>query len=142
MVTQFGVHIKVKDINRSLSFYLKFGFKPNFAFGVKKFLKQFSDKLPKVVEEYNGVSFDISGAMFEIADGHMAVKPEVFRETIRSSKLSAMIHVDSVHAVVETCKKNKYQIIVDPKVFPWGTREVVVRDPDGFILVFIEKLKK
>lgn len=142
MTTKFGIHHKVKNIEKSLKFYKDFGFKEVFGYGDIKFLAKLDKSIPKVLEKYNGAVFEIGGALLEIADGHIAVKPEVFRQKIESSKLSAMIHVDSVDHVVKVCGKNDYKILVAPKVFPWGTREVVIRDPDGFVLVFIEKLKK
>ena len=142
MTTKFGIHLKAKNIEDSLMFYKNFDFKEVFGYGDEKFLAKLSKSIPKAPEKYRGVVFEIGGALLEIADGHIAVKPEVFKETIGSSKISAMVHIDSVDEVVKISKKNNYKILVQPKVFPWGTREVVVRDPDGFVLVFIEKLKK
>jgi hypothetical protein len=47
-----------------------------------------------------------------------------------------MIDTDSVEKIVEICNKNDFEIAVEPKDYDWGTREVVLRDPDGFIIVF------
>lgn len=140
MITQFGIHIKVKNMDKSLKFYLNFGLKPVFAYGQAPFLKKLGN-IPTAPEKYRGVIFGIGEALFEIAENHIAVKKKVFKEIIRSSKISAMLYVPSVTKVVAICKKNAYEIVVEPRVFPWGTKEVVVRDPDGFILVFIEKIK-
>ena len=142
MIHQFGIHLKVRDINRSFVFYKLFGFRETFGLGDKTFLDRLDRTIPKVKESYNGVVFQIGDALLEIADGHIAVKPEVFREPIPSSKISAMIYVDSISKIVSMCKKNSIRLAVKPKTFYWGTREVVVKDPDGFILVFIERLKK
>ncbi|OGK30018.1 hypothetical protein A2W49_01430 [Candidatus Roizmanbacteria bacterium RIFCSPHIGHO2_12_41_18] len=141
MVTQFGIHIKVKDINRSLEFYRAFHLKPDFAYGDNTFRTKFRE-IQTAPEKYRGVIFNISGALLEIAEGHIAVKPKVFCETIKSSKISAMLHVKSVKTIVNICKERGFKIAAQPRVFPWGTKEVVVKDPDGFILVFIEKLSK
>jgi uncharacterized glyoxalase superfamily protein PhnB len=70
----------------------------------------------------------------------MAVKPGVFREHISSSKVSAMIYVSSVDTLVKRTQENGIGIAVPVREFPWGTREVVIKDPDGFVLVFIEKI--
>lgn len=142
MTIKFGIHNKVKNIDKSLKFYKNFGFEEVFAYGDKQFFSNLDKNIPKVPEKYRGVVFEIGGALLEIADGHIAVKAEVFKETIKSSKLSAMVHVDSVDEVLKISKKNNYKIAAEPKIFPWGTREVVIKDPDGFVLVFIEKLKK
>lgn len=140
MIHQFGIHLKVRDINRSFSFYKLFGFKEIFGLGNKTFLSELDPKIPKVKENYNGVIFEIGNALFEIADGHVAVRPEVFKEKIPSSKISTMIYVDSVADVVKICKENKIKVLVPIKEYYWGTREVVIKDPDGFVLVFIEKI--
>ena len=139
MVSKFGIHIKVKNIRKSLRFYLAFGLKPKFAYGDEAFVRKLKG-VPTAPEKYHGVIFNIGGGLFEIADGHTAVKQDVFQQTLQSSKVSSMLHVNSVEEVVKICRKNKFALVVEPKVFPWGTKEVVVKDPDGFILVFIERL--
>ncbi|KKR06388.1 MAG: Bleomycin resistance protein [candidate division WS6 bacterium GW2011_GWF2_39_15] len=143
--TRFGIHIKVKDILESYNFYRAFDLKPVFAYGDEKWLgmlKESDSKLSTAAEKYRGVTFNVGDSLFEIADGHVAVKPEVFKLDITSSKVSAMIDVDCVDEVVEICKANSFEVAVDPVEYPWGTREVVIRDPDGFILVFREFIKK
>lgn len=133
---KFGIHIKCKDFKKSLEFYLNFGFESIFAYGDKGFTSQFNHATAE--EKYCGVTFQISNALLEIAESHIAVKPEVFKESITSSKISAMIDVDSVSEVRKTCKKFNYEIAKAEVDYPWGTRELVVRDPDRFILVFRE----
>lgn len=135
---QFGIHIKVKDFDRSCEFYTEFGFKPGFAYGPKEFTKQFS--CPVALEKYRGVSFGIGDAIFELGEDHIAVKREVFNQEITSSKVSAMVDVDSVAKIREICEKNDFEIAKAEVDYPWGTRELVVRDPDGFILVFRERI--
>ena len=144
IITRFGIHLKVKDIYKSYSFYSKFNLKPIFCYGDERWLDTIKKTNPEVgsaPEKYNGVTFEISDALFEIADGHVAVKKEVFKNDIDSSKVSAMLDVQSVDGVVEICNENDFNIVVEPKSFPWGTKEVVVKDPDGFILVFREFIK-
>lgn len=141
-IKSFGIHLKVKDINKSFAFYSTFNLKPIFTYGRQYWLDMILKKYPTLAhadEKYEGITFEINNALFEIANGHVAVKDSVFQEDITSSKVSAMLDVDSVDEIVQICKKNNYEIAVEPKNFPWGTREVVVRDPDGFILVFREK---
>jgi hypothetical protein len=144
-ITKFGIHIKAKDVNKSKDFYLKFGFEPVFAYGKPEWLgslKAINPKMGTAPENYDGVTFDAGSSLLEIANGHSAVRPEVFQAEISNSKISAMIHVDSVSDVVRICEENQFKISVPIKEYPWGTKEVVIKDPDGFVLVFIESLKK
>ena len=127
-------------MQRTLAFYKSLGFKPSFAFGDKSFTNQFGTAVQTVKESYRGVVFNIGSTLFEIADGHIAVKSGVFKETITSSKVSLMLYVPSVKQIVALCSRNSYQVAVPVRTFPWGTKELVVKDPDGFILVFIEKV--
>ena len=133
--------MKVKSVNRSFKFYKSFGFNEIFAYGRPEFLSQL-DNIPTAREKYNGVVFGIGDSLFVIADGHLAVKPKVFKEMIFSSKISAMLYVSSVKNVEKVCKKFKYKIASSIRDYPWGTKEIVIKDPDGFVLVFIERLKK
>lgn len=126
-INNIGVHIKVKNFNKSRRFYEKLGFKKIFEYG--------SDK--KVKEDYNGIVYQHGGTKLEIADGHRAVKPHVFKKELRSSKISLMINVDDIASVINRCKKYKIPLAVGPRHYYWGTLEVVVKDPDGVVLVFI-----
>ncbi len=136
-LSRLGIHIKVKDFEKSYRFYKSFGFEEEFAYGPQDFIKKFN--FPKAIEKYRGVTFNLGNAMLEIGEDHIAIKPEVFRELIKSSKVSAMIDVNSVEEVLEICEKNNFEIAKEITDFPWGTKEIVVKDPDGFILVFREK---
>lgn len=140
-IKKLGVHIKVKNIKVSYPFYKSFGLIGVFVYGDKDWLNEVKEDFNNIGtadEKYNGITFELGNSLLEIANGHVAVKKETFMERISSSKVSAMIDVDSVDEVVELCKKNKYEIAVGIKEYPWGTKEVVIRDPDGFILVFRE----
>lgn len=139
-IRKFGIHIKCKDIEKSYSFYKTFKFKETFAYGSKNFLAKFKT-IPTAKEKYNGVVFEVGKSLLEIADGHLAVKTNIFNEHINSSKVSAMLQVNSLDKILKICKRNKIEIAVPPRKFPWGTKEVVIKDSDGFVLVFIEKLE-
>jgi len=123
----FGVHIKVRNFKKSYDFYKALGFKRTFEYGPTFLVK----------EQYQGAVFTWRDVTIEIADGHRAVKREIFQETILSSKVSLMIHVDSISQLLERCKSNDIELAVGPRHFYWGTIEVVVKDPDGLVLVFI-----
>jgi catechol 2,3-dioxygenase-like lactoylglutathione lyase family enzyme len=145
MLNKFGVHIKVKDFEKSYNFYKSFGLKPAFTYGRPEWLEKVSKDFPELAhanEKYDGITFELGSSLLEIANGHIAVKPEAFKEDISSPKISAMIDVDSISEIVDICNKNNYKISVEPKDYYWGTREVVVKDPDGFVIVFRELLRK
>ncbi|MCA9374963.1 VOC family protein [Candidatus Dojkabacteria bacterium] len=141
-IKKCGVHIKSKDIYKSFDFYSSLGFKPVFSYGTAEFYSRIIelDSIQTVEEKYNGVVFDVSGMIFEIADGHIAVKDGVFKTEMKNSKISLIVDVDAVNEVVRITKKKKYKISVPVKVYPWGSKEVVIKDPDGVVIVFRELL--
>lgn len=127
MIKGIGVHIKVSDFTKSKDFYLNLGFKPVFSYGTDQ----------EVQEDYNGMVFEHGGGKLEIADGHRAVKPEVFDQKVDSSKVSLMIEVGSLTEILRRCEKHGIKIEVPVRHYYWGTLELVVKDPDGVVLVFI-----
>lgn len=131
-ITSIGTHIKVKDFQKSKWFYTTLGFKKIFSFGPDQETK----------ESYNGLIFGCGNGILEIADGHNAVKPEVFSETVPSSKVSLMINVNNIHDLLDICLKNKISVAVGPRHYYWNTIEVVLIDPDGVRLVFITPYTK
>lgn len=136
-----GIHLKVSNIYASLNFYRLFGLKPVFSYGTDKFFS--AAKLGKITtakEKYNGVVFDLNGMIFEIADGHLAVKEEVFKAKMQSSKISLLLDVDSVNEVAEIAHTEKIKISVPITEFPWGSKEIVIKDPDEVVVVFRELL--
>lgn len=137
-IAGIGTHLKVKDFALSKKFYLDLGFKPVFEYGPElEFVKDEKGNLVSVPEDYHGVVFEHGGCKLEIGDGHRAVKSEVFQESIASSKVSLMVYVDSVADIIAKCESAKIPLAVGPRHYYWGNIEIVVKDPDGLILVFI-----
>lgn len=132
MIKGIGTHIKVANFKKSHEFYKSLGFKKVFEYGPNK----------KVKEEYSGTVFEHGGCKLEIADGHRAVKPQVFKEKVKSSKISLMINVDSLKKIISLCQKAKIPLAVKPRHYYWGSLELVVKDPDGVVLVFIAPYSK
>lgn len=128
MIKSIGAHIKAKNYLKSRAFYEGFGFPVIFEYGPDK----------EVKEEYSGVTFAVGAAKLEIADGHRAVKPETFRETIESSKVSLMIEVESLAEIIGRAKKMGLTPTTPVRHYYWGKLEVVYRDPDGVIVVFTQ----
>lgn len=128
MIKTIGTHIKVKDFEKSLKFYEGLGFEKIFEYGPNK----------EVKEDYSGATFACGVAKLEIANGHRAVNPEVFNETVLSSKISLMIEVDSIVEIIKKAKEIGLLPTTPVRHYYWGKLEVVFRDPDGVILVFTE----
>ncbi len=131
-VQSIGVHIKVRDFAASKHFYEALGFKSVFAYGPDQ----------EVKEDYRGLVFQVGGTKLEIADGHRAVRPEVFARSMPDSKVSLMIAVDSLVPVIATCKREGIILAVGSRHYYWGTLELVIKDPDGVVLVFIAPYSK
>ena len=77
-----------------------------------------------------------------IETGSQRVADEIYHKDINLSKVSAMVNVDSISELIETAKKADIELAVGPRHYYWGTIEVVIKDPDGFVLVFIGPYSK
>lgn len=127
MIKGIGAHIKVSNFKKSKKFYETLGFKKVFEYGPDQDAR----------EEYDGVVFEHGGCKLEMADGHRAVKGGVFKRAMEDSKISLMVYVDDLREIISKCEENGIDIAVGPRHYYWGTLEVVVKDPDGVVLVFI-----
>jgi catechol 2,3-dioxygenase-like lactoylglutathione lyase family enzyme len=125
--SKVGINLKVKDFKKSQAFYDAFGFKKLFEFG------------PDLEErsKFRGMFYEVGNTLFEISEGHMAVKPEVFAAQIQNSKVSLMVYVESLIPILDICEARGVDIYVKPRQFPWGQIGVIVKDPDGFIVAFL-----
>lgn len=132
LYTSMGIHLKVANFALSKRFYEALGFKPVFSYGPNEAVK----------EDYCGVVYQIGETKLELADGHRGVRPEVFSEKIASSKVSLMINCQSLKDVLNRCKRASIPISVGVRHYYWGTLELVIKDPDGLVLVFIEPYSK
>lgn len=128
MIKTIGTHIKVKDFDKSLKFYEGIGFEKIFEYGPDK----------EVKEDYSGATFACGTAKLEIADGHRAVKPDVFKERVKSSKMSLMIEVEKLSEIIARAEKMNLSPTTPVRHYYWGKLEVVYRDPDGVIVVFTQ----
>jgi catechol 2,3-dioxygenase-like lactoylglutathione lyase family enzyme len=118
-----GVTCYVKDLNQTIEFYeaLGFDFKKRESDNATAYLNWFWINFVATAEEQ---------------------KPE-FQEEANAEKKGSGIFVNiSVEDVDEF-----YQGVIakgltpssEPKDWPWGSREFVLRDPDGYKLVFFKK---
>lgn len=137
IVTGFGVHLKVASIAASREFYEGFlELHPVFAYGDEEFLTTIESTVPTAPERYRGVTYEIpGGAKIEIAEGHIAVRDKtVFQDRVVSPKVSAMIQVSSLVPLLEKKSFGAHSALTK---YYWGTVELVVRDPDGWVTVLI-----
>lgn len=135
-VVSFGVHIKVADMVLSRKFYEGYlGLKPIFAYGSEDFRKSIPEGTATAPERYSGITYELGGANLEIADGHIAVPNEnIFTTKVDSPKVSAMIKVASL---VPFLTDDSYRSSFPVRRYYRGTIEMVVKDPDGWIIVLI-----
>lgn len=136
--TGIGINIKAKDINASREFYEGLGFVPVFGYGDPDFIATLPQGAGSAPEKYRGVTYRLTDhAELEVAEGHVAVKPEVFKQEITGPKISAMIRVKSVVPVIEHIGADNISFPV--RKYYWGSVEVALKDPDGFVLIFISE---
>lgn len=145
--TGLGIHLKVDDIAASRAFYEDvLGLAPTRAAGSDVFRKSLppslpsgaDDGLPGSPDSWNSVTYEPSpSAPLEIGDGHPAVeRPDVYREPVRGPKVSAMLHAESLLPLVrDRDVRPSYPV----RVYPWGTVELVLKDPDDFVIVVIAR---
>lgn len=130
MIKSMGTVIKTKDYAKSRKFYETLGFEVIFEIGPGKKIESGSDQVVIFGSE--------SGGKFELTDAHPAIKPGVFQEDVRSSKISMMFEVDSLAEIIKRAESIGVKPAVPVRHYYYGTLEVVYKDPDGMVLVFIE----
>lgn len=130
MIKSIGTVIKTKDFAKSRKFYETLGFEVTFEIGPDKEIKSGTDQVVIFGSD--------TGGKFELTDAHPAIKPEVFNEDIKSSKISMMFEVDSLADIVARAESVGVEPAVPVRHYYYGSLEIVYKDPDGVVLVFIE----
>ena len=110
--------------------------------------------LDKTVKFYEDLGFDFKKRDENYATGYMnwysinfitadkEMKPEFLKEAKSENKGSGFYINLSVDDVDETYKElieKSYKPSSEPRDWAWGNREFVLRDPDGYKLVFFKK---
>ncbi len=70
--------------------------------------------------------------------------PEFKKESRKANKGAGMyiyMSVDDVDAFYKYLKSKKIKPSTEPRDWPWGNREFVVKDPDGYKIVIFKKIK-
>lgn len=146
--TGLGMHIKVRDVAASRSFYEdRLGLAPVFGYGDDEFRATLptdipsilNDGLPGAPERYRGVTYEPTPTSpLEIADGHIAVprdeRRSVYESAVDGPKVSAMLRAESLVPLI----RDKGIVPSFPvRHYYWGTIELALKDPDGFVIIVI-----
>ncbi len=113
----------------------------------------YASDLGKTYEFYKQLGFDAQksddGVRVKLGDFRLYFIDESKTPTKNESGMTpkglgiyTYVEVDDVDAYFELVKKNSVVPRTEPKTWPWGKREFVVKDPDGYKLVFYSAVKK
>lgn len=119
-----GIVCYVKDMDKTTDFYEKLGF---------IITKRQPDHL----------SIRLNWFWMDFHPQDMKAKPEFQKEANLDNKgagLFVYINVDSVDEFHEGLVAKGLKPSSQPQDYPWGNREFVLRDPDGYKLVFFKKI--
>lgn len=118
-----GLGFYVQDIAKTAKFYEMLGFR----------VGERSDTYLKVYLNWFWMQFNAASS---------ADKPEFQIEANAQPKgggLYINIAVNNVDDAYKEVVAKGYKPSSEPRDWPWGTREFVLRDPDGYKLVFFQK---
>ena len=122
---------------------------------IKKFHSTlfYASDLDKTLDFYNQLGFNA-----ELSEGTVRVKLGDFKlafvdenKTVIKNESGAQpkglgiftyVEVDDVDEYFKLLKEKDILTSSEPRDWPWGKREFVVKDPDGYKLVFFANLKK
>ena len=119
-----GIVCYVKDIQKTAKFYEDLGF----LFDIR---------------EPDHVSVRLNWFWLDFHPQDKENKPEFQREANLENKgagLFLYIGVEDVDEFHKGLTAKGYKPSSEPRDWPWGNREFVIRDPDGYKLVFFEKI--
>ena len=118
-----GIVCYVKDINKTAKFYEALGF-------------QFDKREP------DHVSIRLNWFWIDFHPQDKEDKPEFQKEAELSNKgagLFLYISVENVDDFYKSLLSKGLKPSNEPRDWPWGNREFVIRDPDGYKLVFFKR---
>lgn len=120
-----GIVAYVKDTKKTSDFYRKLGFT--------------FDK-----DEPDHISIHLNDFWMDFHPQDKEDKPDFQKEANLDNKGAGMFLYISVEDVDEFYKgvlAKGLRPSSEPRDWPWGNREFVLRDPDGYKLVFFQKIK-
>ncbi len=110
--------------------------------------------LDKTVKFYEGLGFDFKKKAENRATGYMnwysidfvaadkETNPEFLKEAKsenRGNGIYINLSVDDVDGAYKQLVSEGLKPSSEPRDWPWGNREFVIRDPDGYKLVFFKR---
>jgi uncharacterized glyoxalase superfamily protein PhnB len=101
--------------------------------------EKFYKKLGFSVDESTDYYSEISLGSFKITLVNMRGEDEFAGDSLAGKKGTGMyvyVHVDDVDAKHAELIKNGFRPSTEPRNWPWGNREFVLKDPDGYKIVF------
>jgi catechol 2,3-dioxygenase-like lactoylglutathione lyase family enzyme len=118
-----GIVAYVKDIEKTAAFYETLGF-------------QFEKR------EANHISLRLNWFWIDFHPQNKEEKKEFQKEANLANKGAGMflyISVDDVDEFYNGLLREGLKPSSEPRDWPWGNREFVIRDPDGYKLVFFKR---
>lgn len=120
-----GVVCYVKNIHKTIEFYKKLGF---------------------IIEEQSSdyLSIRLNWFWMDFHSQDQEEKPEFQKEANLENKgagLFIYISVDDVDEFYQGVIQQGLRPSSQPKDWAWGNREFIIRDPDGYKIVFFKKIK-
>ncbi len=115
-----GAVCYVRDTSKTVKFYRQLGFT--------------IDK-----DEPDHISVSLGGFWMDFHPQDKEDKPDFQQEAVLEPKgagLFLYVRVRDVDAYYQSLVAQNLQPSSEPRNWPWGNREFVVRDPDGYKLVF------
>lgn len=120
-----GLGCYVKDLDVTAAFYQKLGFRMG-------------------ARDERTLTCYVNWFSMQFIVASLEDKDEFVREATaepRGAGLYINIKVDNIDEFYTEAVANGMQPSSEPRDWPWGNREFVMRDPDGYKLVFFQKLK-
>ena len=125
MNTIAGCILLVEDINTSVQFYEKLGFK-------------ISKNVPGVA-----MTMSLENFWIELLDTNKVVTDaykQHVSQGVAGKGLFLQLNVSNVDTFHKEMIRRNIKILQQPADFPWGHRECIIQDPDGYILCVYTKI--
>ncbi len=122
-----GLGLYVSDIKKTVAFYKKLGFNK-----VSK-----DEGSTKIYLNWFWVQFTENATSKNLGK---EFQKEAFAKN-RGAGLYINVSVSEIDAYYSSLLKKRLKPSSKPRNWPWGNREFVIRDPDGYKIVFFEKIK-